>query len=92
MLENLKLEKRILEESNSNFITRLHSSFRDEKYYYIVMEWAQGGDVQSFLVEGSDRKKQFLMNKEDSIRFILGCVILGLEYLHSKNIVYSDLK
>ena len=32
------------------------------------------------------------MNKEDSIRFILGCVILGLEYLHSKNIVYSDLK
>ena len=56
------------------------------------MEWAQGGDVQSFLKEGSERKKQFLMNKEESIRFILGCVILGLEYLHSKNIVYSDLK
>ena len=56
------------------------------------MEWAQGGDVQTFLKEGSERKKMYLLNKEESLRFILGCAILGLEHLHSKNIVFSDLK
>ena len=92
VLENIKLEKRILQESNSPFITRMHSTFRDDEYYYIVMEWAQGGDVQSFIKEGSERRKIYLQNKDDCVRFVLGCVILGLEHLHSKNIVYSDLK
>ena len=36
--------------------------------------------------------KKYLQNKEESMRFILACVILGLEHLHNKNIVYSDLK
>ena len=29
---------------------------------------------------------------EQAVRFILASVILGVEHLHSKNIVYRDLK
>jgi len=29
---------------------------------------------------------------EEAIRFIIGCVILGLEELHERQIVYNDLK
>lgn len=34
---NLQLEKRILQESKSNFITSLYYAFRDEKFLYFVM-------------------------------------------------------
>ena len=92
VLQNINLEKQILKESQSDFITRLHSTFRDSDNYYIVMEWAEQGDLHSFLEEGSERRREFEKRQEDAIRFILGCVIIGLEELHSKNIVYSDLK
>ena len=29
---------------------------------------------------------------EEAVRFLLGCLILGMEYLHSKKYVYRDLK
>lgn len=29
---------------------------------------------------------------EEPIRFILGCVVLGLEALHRKRVCYNDLK
>ena len=29
---------------------------------------------------------------EKNIRFMLGCIVLGLEYLHNKDIVHQDLK
>jgi serine/threonine protein kinase len=38
------------------------------------------------------REAIFREMAEVPIRFILGCVILGLEALHLKNICYNDLK
>jgi len=81
-----------MKELKCNFIARSHYSFRDNNFYYIAMEWAQGGDVFSFIRPSSSRRELFLEAGEEAIRFILGCVIMGLEELHSKNIVYSDMK
>jgi serine/threonine protein kinase len=92
LIDNLKLEKDILKVSRSNFITRLRFAFRDDDYYYLAMELARGGDLYSFLKAGSQRRKLFRAAGEDAIRFILGSLILSLEYLHSKDIVYFDLK
>jgi serine/threonine protein kinase len=81
-----------MKKSNSNFVTRMHSSFKDQASYNIVMEWASGGDVFTFIDQKSRRYIPFLMAGEPAVRFILGCVVLGLEYLHNRDIVYWDMK
>jgi serine/threonine protein kinase len=78
LVDNILLEKKIMKELKCNFIARSHYSFRDNNFYYIAMEWAQGGDVFSFIRPSSPRREKFLEAGEDAIRFILGCVILGL--------------
>jgi len=61
-----------------NFIARSFYTFRDQEYYYIAMEWAQGGDIFSCLKSGTERKAIFENLGENAIRFIIGCVVLGL--------------
>jgi serine/threonine protein kinase len=82
LTESIRLEKKILEESKCNFITKLYYAFRDDYYLYIVMEWAEGGDTYTLIKSGSPRLKMFKNLGEDGVRFTLGCLILGLEYLH----------
>jgi serine/threonine protein kinase len=89
---NVRLEKAILRDSQSAFITRLVFAFRDQEHYYLAMEWAQGGDVYSFLRPGSPRRALFQNQGEWAIRFILASAVLSLEYLHARGIVYCDLK
>jgi serine/threonine protein kinase len=79
-------------EARKNFIVRTYYAFRDPEYYYLAMEWGDGGTVFSLVKPKSQRKKIFQEIGERGVRFIMGCIVLGLEYLHSKNIVYNDLK
>ena len=56
------------------------------------MEYANKGDIFE-VIHPKDRKKvegKFL--EEETVRFVLACVIMCLEYLHSKNIIYQDMK
>jgi len=56
------------------------------------MEWAQGGDLYTFIKPNSKRQVLFKQAGEPAIRFILACVILSLEHLHNRSIIYADLK
>lgn len=62
-IPNILFEKKVFQESRSDFITRLHSTFRDSSNYFEVLEWARGGDVQSFIEKGSPRIIEFIKNK-----------------------------
>lgn len=55
------------------------------------MEYAPHGDVFGLLHPSGMRENKIVLD-DDVIRFILGCVILGLEYLHGLNIIYQDMK
>lgn len=56
------------------------------------MEFAEGGDCYSLIKEGSKRESLFKKTGESGVRFIMGCVILALEELHDKGVLYGDLK
>jgi protein kinase X len=67
------------------FIVNLLSSFQDEKKLYMLMEYINGGELFSYL-----RKEGRLSN--DTARFYTAEIILAFDFLHSKNIIYRDLK
>ncbi|OQV18731.1 cGMP-dependent protein kinase 1 [Hypsibius exemplaris] len=83
--EHIMSEKRILEESNSEFIVKLYRTFKDRKYLYMLMDVLQGGEVWTVLRD----KGSF---DEPTARFYTGCVVEALTYLHSRGIIYRDLK
>ncbi|XP_050087697.1 cGMP-dependent protein kinase 1 isoform X2 [Anopheles aquasalis] len=83
--EHAYSEKDIMLSCNSAFIVRLYKTYRDKKYLYFLMEACLGGDVWTVL-----QKSKFF--DERTARFITGCVVEAFEYLHSRNMIYRDLK
>jgi len=84
-VEHIKSEKSILSQINHPFIVVLYASFQDENNLFMLMEYIIGGELFSQL-----RKVGRFSN--DTSRFYAAEIVLALEYLHSKNIVYRDLK
>ena len=78
-------EKEILSELFHPFIINLYCSFQDENNLYFVMDYLGGGDLRYYILNG----KKF---KEKQIKFMLACILVGLEYIHSKKIIHRDLK
>lgn len=63
----------------------LLSNLQNEKYYYIIMEYCPGRDlIHNLIVHGKF--------SENEVRFYMVELIIAIEYLHNKNILYRDLK
>ncbi|XP_069704532.1 cGMP-dependent protein kinase, isozyme 1-like isoform X2 [Periplaneta americana] len=71
--------------SDSPFISKLYRTYRDNKYVYFLMEACLGGDVFTVL-----QKYRFF--DENTARFMTGCVVEALHYLHDRGFIYRDLK
>eukprot|EP00092_Neocalanus_flemingeri_P012116 GFUD01013064.1.p1 GENE.GFUD01013064.1~~GFUD01013064.1.p1 ORF type:complete len:700 (-),score=155.21 GFUD01013064.1:108-2207(-) len=79
-------ERRILSLGTSkNFLTTLHSSFQTPDKLFFVMEYVSGGDLM-FQIQ-----KLGYFTPEQT-RFYAGEILLALQFLHSKSIIYRDLK
>lgn len=63
------------------FIVKLYKTFQDECNLYMILEYVVGGELFSHL-----RKVGKFPN--DVAKFYAAEIILALEYLHSRNIVY----
>ncbi|XP_067868211.1 serine/threonine-protein kinase N2-like isoform X2 [Heterodontus francisci] len=86
-VDSLMCEKRIFETASSAqhpFLVNLFACFQTTNHVCFVMEYAPGGDLMMHI-----RSNVF---SEPQARFYAACVILGLQFLHEKNIVYRDLK
>jgi cGMP-dependent protein kinase len=78
-------ERNIMMEARSPFICRLYKTFKDRKYLYLLLDACLGGELWTLLRE----KGSF---EESQTKFYTACVIEALSYLHSKGIVFRDLK
>ncbi|XP_056585975.1 cGMP-dependent protein kinase 1 isoform X2 [Triplophysa dalaica] len=78
-------EKHILMDLQSPFIVRLHCTFKDARYLYMLMEACEGGDLWNLL-----RERGLL--DEAAARFYTACVLEALSVLHSKDVIHRDLK
>ena len=78
-------ERKILENMKSPFIVQLHYAFQSDTRLYLVMDFMIGGELFFHL----RREKRF---NQDKTRLYAAQIILALDYLHRKNIIYRDLK
>ncbi|KAI9193444.1 camp-dependent protein kinase [Polychytrium aggregatum] len=84
-VEHINSEKTILSEINFPFIVNLLCTFQDETNLYMLLEYVVGGELFSHL-----RKAGRFSN--DMTRFYTAEIILAIEYMHSLDIIYRDLK
>ncbi|KAK6950308.1 cAMP-dependent protein kinase catalytic subunit [Daldinia eschscholtzii] len=84
-VEHTNDERRMLGEVKHPFLITLWGTFQDPKNLYMVMDFVEGGELFSLL-----RKSGRFPNPV--AKFYAAEVTLALEYLHSRNIIYRDLK
>jgi len=84
-VSNILSEKEVLQMCEHPFLIGLEYCFHSPSKIYIVMKFMQGGELYHHL----QRKGKF---DEKETHFYAVQILLALEYLHSKGIVYRDLK
>lgn len=53
------------------------------------IEYCEGGDLFEYITEKTQNGSE--IEKKD-IQFMGACILLGIEYLHSQNIIHKDIK
>ena len=81
-------EIELLKKLNHPNIVKYYKSFKEDDSLYIIMEYFDNGDLSDYIkVLKYDNK-----NKKEEIWNIFYQCILGLNYLHSQDIVHRDIK
>ncbi|CAH7376767.1 Akt2 [Phodopus roborovskii] len=78
-------ESRVLQNTRHPFLTALKYAFQTHDRLCFVMEYANGGELFFHL----SRERVFT---EDRARFYGAEIVSALEYLHSRDVVYRDIK
>ncbi|KAG5896711.1 hypothetical protein JTB14_014587 [Gonioctena quinquepunctata] len=84
-VEHVKNEKNILQEIRHPFIVNMLWCDRDESCIYMLFDYVCGGELFSYLRNAG----RFTSSTGN---FYSAEIVSALEYLHSKSIVYRDLK
>jgi serine/threonine protein kinase len=87
LVEQTKTERTILESVNRHpFVVKLFYAFQDHEKLYLILEYAQGGELFHHLA----MERMF---EEDAAAFYMAEVVLAFEHLHQNvGVLYRDLK
>ena len=84
---SVRTEKKIFQlvsKESFPFLVQAHAFFQDEHRIYFVMEFVEGGDLMFHV-----QNRGFSLSE---CKFYLAEIVLALEFLHSRGILYRDLK
>jgi len=84
-IERTRTERKVLSVVDHPFIMKLHFAFQTEDRLFLVLDYCAGGELFFHL----SRHRKF---PENYTRFYTAELLLALKYLHSKGIIYRDLK
>lgn len=84
-VEHIMNELTVMETSKHPFCVQLKGAYHDQDCLYLLMEWVPGGELFHHL----DLRGSF---DEATAQFYAANVLTALDYLHSKGIIYRDLK
>ena len=84
-VEHINSEREILARVRHPFVVELYATYQDDLNVYMLLSYIPGGELFSHL----RRAGRF---SPDVTRFYLASIVLAIEYLHAKDIIYRDLK
>lgn len=84
-VKQIMMERWILEMVDCPHIIKLHWAFKSKDYLHMVLDFCPGGELFYHLVKHGKFSEKIA-------QFYFCEVLLALEYLHNKDIVYWDLK
>lgn len=87
LLESIQNEMNVLKYVSHPVLPKIYDIIKEEKYFFLVMEYVEGNDLKDFIKNNGRLKKKQIVS-------IMEQVCSGLYYLHSleKPIIYRDLK
>ena len=78
-------EINLMKKLNHQNITKILETFEDDQFYFIIMEYINGGNLFSYV-----KKRRKLSEKV--AKFLFRQIILGIKHIHSNLIVHRDIK
>ena len=84
-LENIQNEKKVLLGVDHPFLVGMKYIINTDDHVFFVMDFVRGGELWQLL---DDKIKL----PEDHAKFYVLNIAIAIGYLHSKNIIYRDLK
>ena len=84
-MKKIQYETELMKRFNHKNITKILEVCNDEEYMLIIMEYINGGNLFSFV-----KKRRKLSEK--MAKFLFRQIILGIQHIHSKNVVHRDIK
>jgi cGMP-dependent protein kinase len=83
--QSLTLERNILLQMDHMFIVKLVKTLKDSRRIYFVMEYVQGMDLFDVI-------RQLGLLTDCDAKFYMACLVLIVEYMQDRDIVYRDFK
>ena len=82
-VSHIKTEKKVMEILDHPFIIKLKCAFQNQHKLYLISNFCPGGELFFHL----SRVERF---NESSVKFYASQMVLALEHLHSKDIIYRE--
>jgi serine/threonine protein kinase len=78
-------ERKLLAQLKHPFLINMIYAFQDREELFLVCDLLTGGDLRFHI----GKRKRF---NEEQTKFMVACMIVGLEYMHNNGVIHRDIK